>query len=78
MGALPSGLIVVEAAPGRPFSSLDLEVLEGVADLFSLAFQRLDSRKSDWRRASIEADRRVRGERAAEPHEGQPASRLRG
>ena len=60
-GRAPLGMIVVDAAPGRPFFSMDLEVLEGVAGLFSLAFQRLHSRKSDWRRASVEADRRSAG-----------------
>ena len=60
-GRVPLGLIVLETVPGKFFSSLDLQVLEGVAGLFSLAFQRLRSRKSDLRRASIEADRRSAG-----------------
>ena len=60
-GSVSLGLIVLEAAPGRPFSSLDLEILESVADLFSLAFQRLGSRQSERHRASIEADRRAAG-----------------
>jgi serine phosphatase RsbU (regulator of sigma subunit) len=60
-GRTPLGLIVLEAIPGRPFGSLDLEILESVADLFSLALQRLRSRKSERRRASVEADRRAAG-----------------
>ncbi len=60
-GRVPLGLIVLETVALEPFSSLDLEILEGIAGLFSLAFQRLRSRKSDLRRASIEADRRSAG-----------------
>jgi sigma-B regulation protein RsbU (phosphoserine phosphatase) len=60
-GHVELGLIVVEAAPGEPFGAMDLEVLEGVASLFSLAFERLNSRKSERRRDSIEADRRSAG-----------------
>ena len=60
-GRVSLGLIVLETVAGKPFSSLDLQILEGVAGLFSLAFQRLRSRKSDLRRASIEADRRSAG-----------------
>ena len=60
-GSVPLGLIVLEAGPGRTFSSLDLEILESVADLFSLAFQRLGSRQSERHRASIDADRRAAG-----------------
>ena len=60
-GRAPLGMIVVETGPGRPFATLDLEILESLAELFSLALQRLRHRQSDHRRASIDLDRRSAG-----------------
>jgi phosphoserine phosphatase RsbU/P len=61
-GRVPLGLLVVEAVPGRPFESVDLEVLEGVANLFALAFQRLHATVPGHRWAAIELDRRSAGQ----------------
>ena len=58
-GRAPVGLIVVEAVAGKPFSDAERKILESVAGLFSLAFQRLRSRRTEHLRASIEFDRRA-------------------
>src|SRR5262245_34226931 len=51
------GLIVVEAAPAAAdFSSFDLDVLEGIAALFSLALQRLRAKETEYVQARIELD----------------------
>jgi len=55
------GLIVAEAVPASPFTRMDLEILEAVAALFSLALQRLRSKRAEHRRASLELDRRAAG-----------------
>lgn len=51
------GLIVVEAAPATPnFSTFDLDLLQGIAALFSLALQRLRSKETENVHASVELD----------------------
>jgi serine phosphatase RsbU (regulator of sigma subunit) len=53
------GLIVVEAPPETfDFTSYDLDVLEGVAALFSMALQRVRSERTEGVRASVDLDRR--------------------
>lgn len=55
-----AGLLVVEAGPATPdFDRLDLEVLEGVAAMFSLALQRLRSRESDQSLSEADRDRKA-------------------
>jgi serine phosphatase RsbU (regulator of sigma subunit) len=58
-GRASAGLIVVEAVAGKSFSDAELEILESVAGVFSLAFQRLHSKRTEHLRASIEFDRRA-------------------
>lgn len=60
------GLIIVEAAPGaHDFTSHDLDVLDGVAGLFSLALQRLRAKETGHIQARMDLDlktaRRVQG-----------------
>jgi serine phosphatase RsbU (regulator of sigma subunit) len=51
------GLIIVEGIPGSPdFSAVDLEVLEGIAALFSLALQRLRSKELASLTARLDRD----------------------
>ena len=51
------GLIVVEAAPAAAdFTTFDLDVLEGIAALFSLALQRLRAKETEYVQARIELD----------------------
>jgi serine phosphatase RsbU (regulator of sigma subunit) len=55
----PIGLIVIEAAPDTAdFTTFDLDVLEGIAALFSLALQRLHSKQSAYAQARVERDRK--------------------
>ena len=61
-GRNPVGLIVVESLPECPFAGVDLEILESVAGLFSLALYRLRSRRTEHRRASIDLDRQAAGD----------------
>jgi len=58
-GRSPVGMVVVEAAPEAPFGSLELEILERAAHLFSLALQQLRDSDDDGVRAAIELDRRM-------------------
>ena len=58
-GRTSAGHIAVEAVAGEPFADVELEILESVAGLFSLAFQRLHRRRSERLQATIEFDRRV-------------------
>jgi sigma-B regulation protein RsbU (phosphoserine phosphatase) len=60
-GATAAGLIVVEATPDSPFAQMDVEILEAVAGLFSLALQRLHSEQREYRQAFIEQDLRSAG-----------------
>jgi sigma-B regulation protein RsbU (phosphoserine phosphatase) len=60
-GRVVLGLIEVEAVPGKPFTAVDLQILESIAGVFSLALQRLRSREYERQRASIETDRRAAG-----------------
>jgi phosphoserine phosphatase RsbU/P len=57
------GLVVVEAAPGTPdFTRFDLDVLESVASLFSLALQRLRSKETQNLQARVERDLKTAGQ----------------
>jgi len=61
-GRALTGLIVVEAAPSTDFTILDLEVLRGVAAMFSLALQRLRSRETEHSTSDVDRDRKAAGE----------------
>jgi len=51
------GLVIVEAAPAaEDFTAFDLDVLEGIAALFSLALQRLRAKETEYVQARIELD----------------------
>ncbi|HKA89867.1 MAG TPA: GAF domain-containing SpoIIE family protein phosphatase [Haliangiales bacterium] len=51
------GLCVVEGGPAAPsFTAFDLDLLQGVAALFSLALQRLRSKETQNAHASVEKD----------------------
>jgi hypothetical protein len=52
------GLIVIEASPVAGFAGSDLEVLEGVAELFSLSLCHLRSRERAHVQACVDLDRK--------------------
>jgi len=56
-GRRPVGWIEAEATPGRRFTNLDQQILDGVAGVVSLALQRLHSRRAAQVQAYRELDR---------------------
>jgi sigma-B regulation protein RsbU (phosphoserine phosphatase) len=57
-GREPLGLIMVDAPRGKDFKNVDLQILEGVAAVCSLAFQRIRTRHVDRLLSSVELDRK--------------------